>query len=122
MRFRGRRGDNSGVGERALWAAIELSYEKTASFLKKFTELEVSRQKIYDIAIDEGQRKEEWEERRREEVFREAKSIEEKPDWVPKLLHIQVDAIGVNDSRSREWMGCKVGASFSQRAKVAKNR
>jgi RNase P subunit RPR2 len=30
-------GTSLGVRERALWAAIELSYEKTASFLKKFT-------------------------------------------------------------------------------------
>jgi len=115
-------GTTLGVRERALWAAIELSYEKTASFLKKFTGLEVSRQKIYNMAIDEGRRIEEWENKRREEVFGEAKSIEEKPEKIPKVLYIQVDATGMNDRSSGEWMECKVGASFSQRAKVSKNR
>ena len=115
-------GTTLGVRERALWAAIELSYEKTASFLKKFTGLEVSRQKIYDMAIDEGRRIEEWEDRRREEVFGKAKSVEEKPEKIPKVLYIQVDATGVNDRSSREWMECKVGASFTQRAKVSKKR
>lgn len=115
-------GTTLGVRERALWAAIELSYEKTASFLKKFTGLEVSRQKIYDMAIDEGRRIEEWEDRRREEVFGKAKSVEEKPEKIPKVLYIQVDATGVNDRSSKEWMECKVGASFSRRAKVSKKR
>ena len=115
-------GTSLGVRERVLWAAIELSYEKSASFLKKFTGLEVSRQKIYNMAIDEGRRIEEWEARRRERVFGEARRIEEKPEKIPKVLYIQVDATGVNDRSSKEWMECKVGASFSQRAKVSKNR
>lgn len=90
-------GTTLGVRERALWAAIELSYEKSASFLRKFTGLEVSCQKIYDMAIDEGRRIEKWEERRREGVFGEAKAIEEKPEKRPKVLYIQVEATGVND-------------------------
>ena len=57
-----------------------------------------------------------------EEVFGKAKSVEKKPEKIPKVLYIQVDATGVNDRSSREWMECKVGASFTQRAKVSKKR
>ena len=118
----GKEGTTLGVRERALWAAVELSYEKTASFLKKFTGLEVSRQKIYNMAIEEGQRIEAWENRRCEEVFGQGKRIEKEPEKIPKVLFVQVDATGMNDRGSREWMECKVGTSFSGRAKVSKNR
>jgi len=99
---------------RALWAAVELSYEKTASFLKKFTGLEVSRQKIYNMAIEEGQKIEAWENRRCEEVFGQGKRIEKKPEKIPKVLFVQVDATGMNDRGPREWMECKVGTSSCQ--------
>jgi len=65
----GGEGTTIGVRERALWAAAEVSYEKTAEFLKKFTGLEVSRQKIYEMALEEGRRIESREERKREQVF-----------------------------------------------------
>jgi len=58
-----------GVKERALWAAVELSYEKTSQFLKKFTGLEVSRKKIHSLALEEGKRIEQWEENRRAKGF-----------------------------------------------------
>jgi len=93
-----RDGTSLGVRERALWAAIELSYEKAASFLKKFIGLEASRQR----------------------VFGEAKSLEEKPEKIPKVLYIQVDATGVNDRARKEWMGCKVRASFSNEQEFQK--
>lgn len=60
-------GDSTTIGikERALWASIEVSYEKAGEFLKKFTGLEVSRNKIHKMAIEEGERIETWQERRR---------------------------------------------------------
>lgn len=115
-------GTTVGVRERALWAAVEVSYEKTAEFLKKFTGLEVSRQKIYEMALEEGRRIESWEERKREQVFGKGESVEGGPEKVPKVLYIQVDGTGVNDRSSKEWMECKVGASFSRRVQVSKNR
>ncbi len=40
----------------------------------------------------------------------------------PETLYIQVDGTGVNDRSSGHWMECKIGAAFSQRAMVSKNR
>jgi len=45
-----------GVIERALWAATEVSYAKSAEFLKKFTGLDVSHGHIHKEAIEEGRR------------------------------------------------------------------
>ena len=39
-----------------------------------------------------------------------------------RFFYIQVDGTGVNDRISGEWMGCKVGASFSQRVMISKDR
>jgi hypothetical protein len=115
-------GTTIGVRERALWAAVEVSYEKAAEFLKKFTGLEASRQKVYEMALEEGRRIGCWEERRREQVFGEGESVEGRLERVPKVLYIQVDGTGSNDRSSGEWMECKVGASFSRRVQVSKGR
>jgi hypothetical protein len=80
----------------------------------------VSGQKIYDLAIDKGRRIEAWEERRRERVFGEAKSIGEKPEKIPKVLYIQVGATGVNDRSSKEWMECKVVQALVEGRKCRK--
>lgn len=106
--------------KRALWAAVEISYEKAVEFLKKFTELEVSRQKVYKMGLKEGRRRESWEERRREEVFGKGESVEDRPEKGPKVLYIQVDGPGVNDRSGGELMEGKLGASFSRRVEVAK--
>jgi hypothetical protein len=110
-----------GVRERLLWAAVEVSYEKTHQFLEKFTGLEVSRNRIHEVAVEEGHRIEQWEEERRSSVFEGGKEMggEEK---VPEVLYIQVDGTAVNDRASGKWMECKVGASFSQRVKVSRDR
>jgi hypothetical protein len=110
-----------GVRERLLWAAVEVSYEKTHQFLEKFTGLEVSRNRIHEVAVEEGRRIEQWEEERRGSVFEGGKEMggEEK---APEVLYIQVDGTAVNDRASGEWMECKVGASFSQRVKVSRDR
>jgi hypothetical protein len=110
-----------GVRERLLWAAVEVSYEKTHQFLEKFTGLEVSRNRIHEVAMEEGRRIEQWEEERRSSVFEGGKEMggEERS---PEVLYIQVDGTAVNDRASGEWMECKVGASFSQRVKVSRDR
>jgi hypothetical protein len=110
-----------GVRERLLWAAVEVSDEKTHQFLEKFTGLEVSRNKIHEVALEEGSRIEQWEEERRRSVFEGGKEIEGE-ERVPEVLYIQVDGTAVNDRASGEWMECKVGASFSQRVKVSRDR
>ena len=73
---------------------MEVIYEKTAEFLKKFTGLDVSRQKIYEMALEEGRRIEGWEEKKREQVFGKGESVEGGPERVPKVLYIQVDGTG----------------------------
>ncbi len=110
-----------GVRERLLWAGVEVSYEKTHQFLEKFTGLEVSRNRIHEVALEEGRRIEQWEEARRRSLFGGGKQIEGK-EKAPEVLYIQVDGTAVNDRASGEWMECKVGASFSQRVKVSRDR
>jgi hypothetical protein len=39
-----------------------------------------------------------------------------------EVLYIQVDGTGVNDRASGQWMECKVGASFSERVWISKDR
>jgi len=112
-----------GVKERALWAAVEVSYEKASGFLKKFNGMEVSRKKIHRAAIEEGKRIQQWEEKRRQEVFEAGESVTEETKKAPEVLYIQVDGTGVNNrERDKEWMECKVGASYSQRVLVSKGR
>ena len=111
-----------GVRERALWAAVEVSYEKAAQFLKKFTGLEVSRKKIHQLALEEGARIERWEEERRQLVFEKGKDVEDGAEKAPPVLYVQVDGTGLNDRATRSWMEAKVGASFSQRVLVLRDR
>jgi len=113
-------GTTLGVRERALWAAVEVSYEKAHQFLKKYTGLGVSRNKIYGMAQEEGERIAVWEERRREKVFQEGGEV--KGGKKPERLYIQVDGTAVNDREGAEWMECKVGASFSRRVEISKDR
>jgi len=44
------------VGERSLWAATEVSYEKAAEFLKRFAGLEVTHKKIRPDGIRRRQK------------------------------------------------------------------
>jgi len=111
-----------GVTERTLWAAVEVSYEKSEEFLKRFNGLEVSRGTIHKMAIEEGKRIEEWEEWRRRRVFEEGRDEGGDVGKVPEVLYIQVDGTGMNDRESKEWMECKVGASFSERVLISKDR
>ena len=111
-----------GVRERSLWAAVEVRYEKAHEFLEKFTGLEVSRKKIHGMALEEGGRIGRWEEQRRRGVFEEGGGVEGLEERVPEVLYVQVDATAVNGRGAGEWMECKVGASFSERMKVSKDR
>jgi len=117
-----RDGMTIGVRERALWAAVEVSYEKTNQFLQKFTGLEVSRNKIHQMAWEEGERIAAWQEVRREAVFGKGESLPEETREGPEVLYIQVDSTAVNDRESGEWMECRVGTSFSRQVKVSKDR
>jgi len=110
-----------GVREKSLWAAVEVSYEKSSAFLEKFTGLEVSRKKIHQMAIEEGKQIINFEEARRARLFDKGKFVNTEGK-APEVLYVQVDGTGINDRDSREWMECKVGASFSQRVKISKNR
>ncbi len=40
----------------------------------------------------------------------------------PEVLYVQVDGTAVNGRGAGEWMECKVGANFSERIKVSKDR
>jgi hypothetical protein len=74
-----------GVKERALWAAVEVSYEKTSEFLRKSNGLEVSRNKIHGMSLEEGKRIEAWEEDRRFKVFEEGEDIEDAEGFAEKF-------------------------------------
>lgn len=117
-----RDGMTIGVKERALWAAVEVSYEKTNQFLEKFTGLEVSRNKIHQMAWEEGGRIAAWQDSRREAVFGKGKSISEEAREGPEVLYVQVDGTAVNDRESGDWMECRVGTSFSRRVNISKGR
>jgi hypothetical protein len=117
-----RDGMTLGVRERALWAAVEVSYEKTHQFLQKFTGLEVSGKKLHQMAWEEGERITAWQEDRREAVFGQGKSLSEEAREGPEVLYVQVDGTAVNDRESGEWMECRVGTSFSRRINISKGR
>ena len=74
-----------GVRERSLWAATEVSYEKTSAFLKKFTGLEVSRKKIHQMALEEGRAIERFEDERRARVFDLGRDVND-PGRAPDVL------------------------------------
>ena len=61
-------GSTLGVRERALWAAVEVSYAKAGIFLEKFAGLEVSHGSIHRWAQEEG-RLVDLRERAQEAVF-----------------------------------------------------
>jgi len=111
-----------GVRERVLWAAVEVSYEKAEGFLKKFSGLEVSRGSIHRMAVEEGRRIEGWEEDQRREVFEKGKEAKGAEGRSKEVMYVQVDGTGVNDRGSGQWMECKVGVSFSERAEISRGR
>ena len=111
-----------GVKERSLWAAVEVSYAKTHEFLHKFNGLEISSKKLHQMAWEEGDRIRAWQEKRREAVFGRGKNVSQKVREGPEVLYVQVDGTAVNDRKSREWMECRVGTSYSSRVNISKGR
>ncbi|HWT78206.1 MAG TPA: UPF0236 family protein [Candidatus Methylomirabilis sp.] len=110
-----------GVRERALWAATEVSYEKSERFLAKFTGLEVSRGTIHGLAREEGERLLTQDAATRVAVFTQGQPPPP-PLRRPRLLFIQVDGTGVRNRATRSSMESKVGVVFSERARVAAHR
>lgn len=110
-----------GVRERALWAATEVSYEKSERFLAKFTGLEVSRGSIHGLAREEGERLFAHDTQARQAVFAQGQPppTSEKQ---PRVLFVQVDGTGVRNRATRTSMERKVGVVFSERARVERNR
>ncbi len=113
--------DHRGKGE-GIVSSYGVSYEKAAEFLKKFTGLEVSRNKIHKMSLEEGKRIEAWQEDRRTEVSGQSEDVQVSDRGGKEVFYIQVDGTGVNDRESKEWMECKVGACFSQGVEISKNR
>jgi hypothetical protein len=110
-----------GVRERALWAATEVSYEKSERFLAKFTGLEVSRGTIHGLAREEGERLLAQDGAARAAVFSQGQPPPP-PTRQPRVLCIQVDGTGVRNRATRTSMESKVGVVFSERARVAAHR
>ncbi len=74
------------------------------------------------MAIEEGKKIEDFEEVKRAKVFDAGKFTDTTNNKAPDVLYVQVDATGINDRDSYKWMECRVGASFSQKVNVSKNR
>jgi hypothetical protein len=110
-----------GVRERALWAATEVSYEKSERFLAKFAGLAVSRGTIHGLAREEGDRLLAQDTAERQAVF-EGRQAPPDAERQPGTLFIQVDGTGVHNRATQTSMESKVGVLFSERARVARNR
>ncbi|RJP58681.1 MAG: hypothetical protein C4543_07770, partial [Ignavibacteriales bacterium] len=104
--------------KKAIYEKEELSESKTKLV---FDFINWAMPKIKEI-IDEGKAIERWHEERRASVFDEGKFASSMSSKAPDVLYVQVDGTGINDRGSKEWMECKVGASYSQRVRVSKNR
>jgi len=109
------------VRERALWAATEVSYEKSERFLAKFTGLEVSRGTIHALAREEGERLLAQDAEARRAVFEQGQPPPP-AEKQPRVLFLQVDGTGVRNRATGSSMEAKVGVVFSERARVSANR
>jgi len=114
-------GSTLGVRERALWAAVEVSYAKAGAFLAKFAGLAVSHGSIHRWAQDEGRLLEVRERGLQEATFgaHPRPTIEGPPG--PGRLYVQIDGTMVHERPAGE-MECRVGIVYSQRAAVSRGR
>src|SRR5579883_1191656 len=110
-----------GVRERALWAAVELSYEKTEDSLHKFTGLAVSRGLIHRWAEEEGARLLAQDEAARTAAFAPG-ATPSVPTARRPVVYVQVDETGVHERGQRASMECKVGVIFSEHVEISKGR
>jgi hypothetical protein len=114
-------GSTLGVRERALWAATEVSYAKTAAFLAKFAGLAISHGSVHRWAQEEGAVREQEEAAAQEQVFgRHPTGLEGLPRG-PSRLYVQMDGTMVHE-RGGGAMECKVGIVYSQRAEISRGR
>lgn len=107
--------------ERALWAAVEVSYAKAGAFLTKFAGLEVSHGSIHRWAEAEGRLVEVEERGAQEATFGGHPSGRGERPPGPARLYVQIDGTLVHARRAGE-MECKVGIVYSQRAAVSRGR
>ena len=110
-----------GVRERALWAATEVSDEKSERFLAKFAGLAVSRGTIHGLAREDGDRLLAEDTAERQALFAEGHPPPA-AEREPATLYVQVDGTGVHNRATQTSMESKVAVLFSERARVARNR
>jgi uncharacterized protein UPF0236 len=114
-------GSTLGVRERALWAAVEISYAKAGIFLEKFAGLEVSHGNIHRWAQEEGRLLDLRERGAQEAVFgAHPRWSAERPPG-PARLYVQIDGRLVNERPAGE-MECRLGIVYSARAAVSRGR
>jgi hypothetical protein len=114
-------GSTLGVRERALWAAVEVSYAKAGAFLTKFTGLAVSHGSLHRWAQEEGRLLEARERGRQEATFGAHPRPTEVGPPGPGRLYVQIDGTMVHERPAGE-MECRVGIVYSQRAEVSRGR
>jgi hypothetical protein len=114
-------GSTLGVRERALWAAVEVSYAKAGAFLAKFTGLAVSHGSLHRWAQDEGRLLEVRERGGQEATFGAHPRGEASGPPGPARLYVQIDGTLVHERPAGE-MECRVGIVYSQRAEVSRGR
>jgi hypothetical protein len=114
-------GSTLGVRERALWAAVEVSYAKAGEFLEKFAGLAISHGSVHRWAQDEGSVLEMRERGAQEAMFgaHPTWSAERPPG--PGRLYVQIDGTMVHARPAGE-MECRVGIVDSARAAVSRGR
>ncbi len=110
-----------GVRERALWAATEVSYDKSRRFLRKFTSLAVGRMTIHRLAQEEGGHLLAQEAAAREAVFEHGQAP---PAGAvgPSQLIIQLDGTGVRNRATRSAMETKVAVLYTGVGPVGRRR
>lgn len=114
-------GSTLGVRERALWAAVEVSYAKAGAFLAKFAGLAVSHGSIHRWAQEEGRLLEGRERGMQEATFgAHPRPTSDGPPG-PARLYVQIDGTMVHERPAGE-MECRVGIVYSQRAEVSQGR
>lgn len=110
-----------GVRERALWAATEVSYDKSRRFLQKFTGLAVGRMTIHRMAHEEGGRLLAQDAAAREAVFAQGQEAPQATAQ-PRQLVIQLDGTGVRNRATRSPMESKVAVLFTGAVPVGRRR
>jgi hypothetical protein len=107
--------------EAILDMATDLPYAKTSRYMQKLAHIEVSPQKILELARTEGARLLALDEKARIAAFEDTATFPAEAAH-KSLAIVQVDSTGINDRKTRSWMDTKVGIIYSQSAKISKRR